>query len=175
MGACVFPSPVLRGRSIDGSRTFISGLVLRLVSLRLCPARVGAGARPLLLVLAKAVGVLVLESSSSSIVGNGTVGEGTPVWRRESSRSEGADRVVVVASLSGDAEREAREMFEYVTVGGEAVVSGLLFAVVLPLCSGSSRSLRTDARGGELDISSEDCILCVVFGCGEVISCGSEA
>ena len=72
-------SPALRGRSIDGSRTFISGLVLRLTSLRLCPALVCAGARLLLLVLAEAVGVDVLESSSSSIVGNGTVDEATPV------------------------------------------------------------------------------------------------
>ena len=66
-------------------------------------------------------------------------------------------------------------MFGDATVGGEAMVSGLLFAVVLPLCSASSRSLRTDGRGGGLDISSEDGVLCMLFECGEAISCGSEA
>ena len=143
---------------MDGSRTFISGLEFRLTSLRLCPARVCAGDKLLLLVLAEAVGVVVFEFSSSSIVGNGTVGEGTPVWRRESSRSEGTDCVAVEAalSLSGDAARKTWEMFGDVTVGMEAVVSGLLFAVVLPLCSDSSRSLRTDGRGVGLDISSEE-------------------
>ena len=64
----------------------------------------------------------------------------------------------IVLSLSGDADRETCEMFGDMTVGGEAVVSGLLFAVVLPLWdegSDSSPELRTDWRAGGLDISSE--------------------
>lgn len=134
-GECVLVCPALRGRSIDGSRTFIFGLVLRLTSLRLCPALLCAGARLLLLVLAEGVGGDVLESSSSSINGNGTVGEATPAGWRKSSRSEGADCVAaeIVLSVSGDADKDTREMFGDVTVGGEAAVSGLLFAVVLPL------------------------------------------
>lgn len=83
-GACALAPSALRGRSVDGSRILISGLVLRLTSLRLCPALVCPGDRLFLLVLAEAVGVVVLLSSSSSIVGNGTLGEVRPVWWRES-------------------------------------------------------------------------------------------
>lgn len=66
--------------------------------------------------------------------------------------------VEIVLSLSGEGESETWDIFADVTVGGEAVVSGLLFAVVLPLFSDPSVSSRTLGRGGGLDISKVVCI-----------------